>query len=144
MLKLFKYLRKRDWLLMALSVGLVVLQVWLELTMPDYTKEITELVVTPGSALKSIWIAGGKMLACALGSMASAIIVGFFAAKISASFAMNLRAAIFDKVDSFSMEEINRFSTASLITRSTNDVTQVQTVLVLGLQVMIKAPIMAV
>lgn len=144
MLKLFKYLRKRDWLLVALSVGLVVLQVWLELTMPDYTKEITELVVTPGGTLKKIWLAGGKMLACALGSMASAVIVGFFASKISASFAMNLRSAIFDKVESFSMEEINRFSTASLITRSTNDVTQVQMVLVLGLQVMIKAPIMAV
>ncbi|MCI8596582.1 MAG: ABC transporter ATP-binding protein [Clostridia bacterium] len=144
MLKLFKYLRKRDWLLVALSVGLVVLQVWLELTMPDYTKEITELVVTPGGTLKKIWLAGGKMLACALGSMVSAVIVGFFASKISASFAMNLRSAIFDKVESFSMEEINRFSTASLITRSTNDVTQVQMVLVLGLQVMIKAPIMAV
>jgi ATP-binding cassette subfamily B protein len=144
MLKLFKYLRKRDWLLVALSVGLVVLQVWLELTMPDYTKEIAELVVTPGGTLKKIWLAGGKMLACALGSMVSAVIVGFFASKISASFAMNLRSAIFDKVESFSMEEINRFSTASLITRSTNDVTQVQMVLVLGLQVMIKAPIMAV
>lgn len=144
MLKLFKYLRKRDWLLVALSVGLVVLQVWLELTMPDYTKEITELVVTPGGTLKKIWLAGGKMLACALGSMVSAVIVGFFASKISASFAMNLRSVIFDKVESFSMEEINRFSTASLITRSTNDVTQVQMVLVLGLQVMIKAPIMAV
>ena len=98
MLKLFKYLRKRDWLLVALSVGLVVLQVWLELTMPDYTKEITELVVTPGGTLKKIWLAGGKMLACALGSMVSAVIVGFFASKISASFAMNLRSAIKWKV----------------------------------------------
>ena len=106
MFKLFKYLSKRDWFLMAVSVGLVVLQVWLELTMPDYTAEITRLVTMPGGKMAEIWKAGAKMLACALGSMASAIIVGFFAAKISASFATNLRASIFDKVQSFSMEEI--------------------------------------
>lgn len=144
MFKLFKYLSKRDWFLMAVSVGLVVLQVWLELTMPDYTAEITRLVTMPGGKMAEIWKAGAKMLACALGSMASAIIVGFFAAKISASFATNLRASIFDKVQSFSMEEINRFSTASLITRSTNDVTQVQMVFVLGFQVIVRAPVMAV
>ncbi len=144
MLKLFKYFSKRDWLLFAFSVGLVVLQVWLELTMPDYTAEITRLVVSGGNTLRPILIAGGKMLACAAGSLASAIVVGFFAAKISASFACRLRSRIFDKVQSFSMEEINRFSTASLITRSTNDVTQVQTLIVIGMQVMIKAPVMAV
>lgn len=144
MLKLFKYFSKRDWLLFAFSVGLVVLQVWLELTMPDYTAEITRLVVSGGNTLRPILVAGGKMLACAAGSLASAIAVGFFAAKISASFACRLRSCIFDKVQSFSMEEINRFSTASLITRSTNDVTQVQTLIVIGMQVMIKAPVMAV
>lgn len=144
MLKLFKYFSKRDWLLFAFSVGLVVLQVWLELTMPDYTAEITRLVVSGGNTLRPILIAGGKMLACAAGSLASAIAVGFFAAKISASFACRLRSRIFDKVQSFSMEEINRFSTASLITRSTNDVTQVQMLIVIGMQVMIKAPVMAV
>ena len=144
MLKLFRYLSKRDWALFILSVGLVVLQVWLELTMPDYTAEITTLVVSGGESVKPILIAGGKMLACAAGSLASAIVVGFFASKISASFACRLRAAIFDKVQSFSMEEINGFSTASLITRSTNDVTQVQMLLLLGMQLMIKAPVMAV
>ncbi len=144
MLKLFKYFSKRDWLLFAFSVGLVVLQVWLELTMPDYTAEITRLVVSGGNTLRPILIAGGKMLACAAGSLASAIAVGFFAAKISASFPCRLRSRIFDKVQSFSMEEINRFSTASLITRSTNDVTQVQMLIVIGMQVMIKAPVMAV
>ena len=144
MLKLFKYFSKRDWLLFAFSVGLVVLQVWLELTMPDYTAEITRLVVSGGNTLRPILVAGGKMLACAAGSLASAIAVGFFAAKISASFACRLRSRIFDKVQSFSMEEINRFSTASLITRSTNDVTQVQMLIVIGMQVMIKAPVMAV
>ncbi len=144
MLKLFKYFSKRDWLLFAFSVGLVVLQVWLELTMPDYTAEITRLVVSGGNTLRPILIAGGKMLACAAGSLASAIAVGFFAAKISASLPCRLRSRIFDKVQSFSMEEINRFSTASLITRSTNDVTQVQMLIVIGMQVMIKAPVMAV
>ena len=145
MLKLFKYLRKRDWILLALSVGLVVLQVWLELTIPDYTNEIMQLVSRePVGKMKDILTAGGKMLGCALGSMASAITVMFFSAKISASFAMQLRAAIYGKVESFSMAEINRFSTASLITRSTNDITQVQMVIVMGMQAIIKAPIMAV
>ena len=144
MLKLFKYLSKRDWLLVLFSVGLIVLQVWLELTMPDYTAEITTLVVSGASKMRPILVAGGKMLACAAGSLASAILVGFFVAQISASFAANLRAAIFDRVQSFSMEEINRFSTASLITRSTNDITQVQLVLVMGTQAIVKAPIMAV
>ena len=106
MLKLFKYFSKRDWLLFAFSVGLVVLQVWLELTMPDYTAEITRLVVSGGNTLRPILVAGGKMLACAAGSLASAIAVGFFAAKKNASFACRLRSRIFDKVQSFSMEEI--------------------------------------
>lgn len=144
MLRLFRYLSKRDWLLVTVSVGLIVLQVWLELTMPDYTAEITRLVVSGGDRLRPILVAGGKMLACAAGSLASAIVVGFFVAHISASFAKNLRAAVFEKVQSFSMAEINRFSTASLITRSTNDITQVQLVIVIGLQAIIKAPIMAV
>ncbi len=144
MLKLFKYLTKRDWLLAFVCLGLIVLQVWLELTMPDYTAEITRLVVSGSDRMRPILVAGGKMLACAAGSLASAIVVGFFVAHISASFAKNLRAAVFEKVQSFSMAEINRFSTASLITRSSNDVTQVQLVVVLGLQMLIKAPIMAV
>ena len=144
MFKLFKYLKARDWILLVVCVGLIVLQVWLELTMPDYTKEITELVVAPGGTMKAILKAGGKMLGCALGSMASAITVMGFTAVVSASFARNLREALFNKVESFSMQEINRFSTASLITRSTNDVVQVQMVFVMGLQSMIKAPIMAI
>ncbi|MDE6398489.1 MAG: ABC transporter ATP-binding protein/permease [Clostridiales bacterium] len=144
MIKLFKYLSKRDWLFAAICVGLIVLQVWLELTMPDYTAKINTLVVSEGSKLRPILTAGGKMLACAAGSLASAVVVCFLVAKISASFAKNLRAAIFDKVQSFSMAEINGFSTASLITRSTNDITQVQMVLVIGLQVMLRAPIMAI
>ncbi len=144
MLKLFKYLTKRDWLLAFVCLGLIVLQVWLELTMPDYTAEITRLVVSGSDRMRPILVAGGKMLACAAGSLASAVMVGFFVAVIGASFAKNVRMAVYDKVQSFSMAEINRFSTASLITRSSNDVTQVQLVVVLGLQMLIKAPIMAV
>lgn len=149
MFRLFKYLRKRDWLYVVLCVGLIVLQVWLELTIPDYTKEITTLV-TPNpytgqiGKMSEIWKAGGKMLACALGSMASVIVVHFFVAKIAASFSMRLREALFNKVESFSMAEINKFSTASLITRSTNDITQVQMLITMGLQAAVKAPIMAV
>lgn len=144
MIKLLKYLKARDWVLLIACVGLIVLQVWLELTMPDYTAEITGLVVAPGGTMPKILTAGGKMLACALGSMASAITVMCFTAVVSASFAKNLREALFNKVESFSMSEINRFSTASLITRSTNDVMQVQMVFVMGLQSMIKAPVMAI
>ncbi len=144
MLKLFRYLSKRDWVFMTISLALIVLQVWLELTMPDYTAEISRLVVSDEISMTSILKNGGLMLACAAGSLGSAILVGYFASVISASFAKNLRKAVFDKVESFSMTEINRFSTASLITRSTNDITQVQMLLVLGLQIIIKAPIMAV
>ena len=123
---------------------LIVLQVWLDLTLPDYMSEITTYVQTPGSAMSDIWTAGGKMLLCALGSLAASVVTAVCAAKIAANFSANLRAKLFDKVQSFSMEEIGKFSTASLITRSTNDVTQVQTFIVMGLQMLIKAPIMAV
>ncbi len=144
MLKLFKNLTKKDWILVAFSVGFIVIQVWLDLTMPDYMSEITLLVQTEGSTMSEILNAGAKMLGCALGSLASSIIVATFAARIASNFAANIREKLFDKVQSFSMGEIGKFSTASLITRSTNDVTQVQMVVVMGLQVIIKAPIMAV
>ena len=127
-----------------LSLLLVAGQVGLDLTLPDYMSEITTLVQTEGSLMSDVFVAGGKMLLCALGSLALAIAVGYFASKLGAVLAMRVRQAIFEKVEGFSMEEINRFSTASLITRSTNDVTQVQMVIAMGLQVMIKAPIMAV
>ena len=127
-----------------ISLVFIVAQVWLDLRMPDYMSEITTLVQTPGSAMADIWITGGYMLLCALGSLTAAIIVGYFASRIGASFSQRLRSKLFGKVGSFSMEEINRFSTSSLITRSTNDVTQVQMLIVMGLQLVIKAPIMAV
>jgi len=144
MLKILKYLQKQDLLIIILSILLVAGQVGLDLTLPDYMSEITTLVQTEGSLMSDILIAGGKMLLCALGSFALAVIVGFFAARLAAVFARRLRHGVFEKVGSFSMEEINGFSTASLITRSTNDITQVQTVIAMGLQVIVKAPIMAV
>ena len=144
MIKIFKYLKAAEWLQAMVSLIFIVSQVWLDLKLPDYMSGITALTQTPESKISDIWLAGGKMLLCALGSLLSAVIVGFFAARIAASFSQRLRSLLFHKVATFSMEEINRFSTASLITRSTNDVTQVQMLITLGLQMMIKAPIMAV
>lgn len=144
MLKIFRYLKGKDWAFIAASVVFIVAQVWLDLKLPDYMKQITVLVQTPNSAMADIWIQGGWMLLCALGSLASSVVVGFFASRVAANFSKNLRAATFRKVEGFSMEEVNGFSTASLITRSTNDITQIQMIIAMGLQVLIKAPIMAV
>lgn len=144
MLKLLGKFTKKEWLLAALSVAFVVVQVWLSLTMPDYMREITMLIQTPGSEMPEILSAGGMMLACALGSLAASVVTAVCAARIGTSFSANVRRLLFAKVQAFSMEEIGHFSTASLITRSTNDVTQVQMLIVLGLQMLIMAPIMAV
>ena len=144
MVKIFKYMRRKEAGLVILSIIFVVAQVWLDLKLPDYMSEVTMLVKTEGSEMADIWIAGGKMLLCALGSLVSAFIVGFFAAQVAAGFSKRLRSKMFSKVGNFSMEEINGFSTASLITRSTNDITQIQMFVAMGLQVMIKAPVMAV
>lgn len=144
MLKLLGKFTKKEWLLAALSVAFVVVQVWLSLTMPDYMREITMLIQTPGSKMPEILQAGGMMLACALGSLAASVVTAVCAARIGTSFSANVRRLLFAKVQAFSMEEIGHFSTASLITRSTNDVTQVQMLIVLGLQMLIMAPIMAV
>ena len=144
MLKLFGKFTKKESLQAALSVAFVVVQVWLSLTMPDYMREITMLIQTPGSEMPEILSAGGMMLACALGSLAASVVTAVCAARIGTSFSANVRRLLFAKVQAFSMEEIGHFSTASLITRSTNDVTQVQMLIVLGLQMLIMAPIMAV
>jgi ATP-binding cassette subfamily B protein len=143
MVKILKRLSWKEWLQVLISLVFIVAQVWLDLKTPDYMAQITRLTQTPGSQMADIWKAGGYMLLCALGSFASAVIVGFFAARIAASFSQRLRSLLFSKVDSFSMEEISRFSTASLITRSTNDITQIQLLVTMGLQVIIKAPITA-
>ncbi len=144
MLKLFKYLRKKDWLLIVASVALIVAQVWLDLRLPDYMSDITLLIKTEGSAMSEILAAGGKMLLCALGSALLSVVVGYFAARIGASFSYIAREKVFTKVSDFGIGEMHQFSAASLITRTTNDITQVQMVISMGLQVIIKAPILAV
>lgn len=144
MLKILKRFTKTEWLLAVCSIVFIALQVWLDLEMPTYMSKITVLVQSTESKMSDIWYNGLMMLLCALGSLISAISVAFFAAKISANCGMLLREKLFKKVQSFSMAEIGKFSTASLITRSTNDVTQVQMFIVMGLQMLIKAPIMAV
>ena len=144
MLKLLKKLTAKDWMLAIIAFAFIIVQVWLSLTLPDYMSEITKLVQTQGSQMSDILLAGGKMLACALGSLLAAVGTSICASRISANFSANLRGQVFYKVQSFSMEEIGNFSTASLITRSTNDITQVQTLIVMGLEVLLKAPVMAI
>lgn len=144
MIRIFKKLRKKDWLYIALSVIFIAAQVWLDLKMPDYMSEITQLVQTGGNEMSDVLIAGGKMLSCALGSLLSAVIVAVFAARIATDFGADLRGALYHKVLSFSKAEISRFSTPSLITRTTNDVTQVQMLIIMGMQAIIKAPLMGV
>lgn len=144
MINLFKYLKKREIIGIIFSIALVVLQVWLELSMPDYMSEITRLVQTDGSLMSDILIAGGKMCLCAFGSLIASIVVCYLASNIASSFATVIRSKIFDKISKFSIAEMKKFSTSSLITRTTNDVTQVDMVIGLGLQMLVKAPIMAV
>ena len=144
MLKLFKNFGKKEWLYVAISVLLIIAQVWLELKMPDYMSAITKLVKTEGSAISEILKNGGFMLLCALGSLCSAIFVGYFVANLASSFSTKLRKRIFSKVEELSTNEIKAFSTSSLITRTTNDITQVEMLIGMGLQLLVKAPITAV
>lgn len=144
MLKILKRLSKRDVGLVVISFIFIASQVWLDLKIPDYMSQITMLVQTEGNLISDILLVGGKMLLCALGSLAASVIVAVMAARVASNFSANLRGDLFRKVQSFSMEEIGNFSTSSLITRSTNDITQIQILIVMGLQVLIKAPIMAI
>ena len=144
LLKLFRYLSAKEWLFCLFSLVFVFVQVVLDLMIPDYMSRITTLIETPGSAIGEVWSAGGMMLLCAFGSLVSSVAVCFFASRIAANFSKRLRKEMFYKVESFTLEEINSFSTASLITRSTNDVSQVQMMVVMSLQVVVKAPLMAV
>ncbi len=144
MIKLLKNLGKKECIFAIICLSLVIVQVWLELKMPDYMSEITVLVQTEGSKMQEILKNGGYMLLCAFGSLISAIIVGFFASKIAATFSMKVRKKLFTKVENLAINEIKKFSTSSLITRTTNDITQIQMVIAMGLQVSIRAPITAV
>lgn len=151
MLKLLKYLKKKEWLFAFIAIVFIVLQVWLDLKMPDYMNTITQIAqgginAETGAAyeMSDIWINGLYMLLCALGSLVCSIVTSFFVVNIAANFSARLRESLYVKVQRFSMSEISKFSTASLITRSTNDVQQVQMFLTMGLQMIIKAPITAV
>lgn len=143
MLKLFKNLEKKDWIYVFISIIFIVLQVWLELKIPDYMSKITELVQLNGT-VKEILVQGGFMLGCALLSFASSVVVGYIIANLASNFSKNIREKLFNKVQSFSMEEIKKFQTSSLITRTTNDIGNVEMMLTFGLQMIIKAPITAV
>ena len=144
MLKLLKNLGKKEIILAIISLILIIAQVWLDLKMPDYMSEITVLVQTEGSEMSEIIKNGAYMLSCALGSLISAVIVGFLASNISATFSMTVRKKLFDKVGNLAMHEVKSFSTSSLITRTTNDITQIQMLVAMGMQLMIKAPITAI
>ena len=144
MLKLLKELNKKDWFFAFISFILIIVQVWLELKMPDYMSEITKLVQTKGVIMSDILTQGGYMLLCAFGSLVSAIIVGYLISNIAASFSMRTRKSLFEKVENLSMEEVKNFQASSLITRTTNDITQIQMFIAMGLQLLIKSPITAV
>ena len=144
MIKLIKNFTKKEWVFAIIVIVLVVFQVWLDLKMPDYMSEITKLVQTKGSQMTDILKNGGYMLLCALGSLLAAIFTGYFTSNISANFSSVLREKIFHKVEDFSMSEIKEFSTSSLITRTTNDITQIEMLISMGLQLLIKAPITAI
>ena len=144
MLKILSYLDKKQKGMVCAALAFIVLQVWLDLKLPDYMSGITTLVETEGSSMQDILMQGLYMLLCALGSMAASVIVGRIAAQAAAGLSKTLRGLVYDKTLDFSMEEINRFSTASLINRTTNDITQIQTLVAMGLQAIIKAPILAV
>ena len=144
MFKLFKNLTLKDFFLVLIVVVLVVFSVFLDLKMPEYMSDITVLVQTDGSKMSEILIAGGYMLACAFGSLFCTIAVGYFTSLLAARFSRSVRRKIFTKVESFGLTEMKKFHTSSLITRTTNDVTQIETLLAMGLQLIIKSPVMAV
>lgn len=144
MLHLFKYLKKKDYFNIFIVLVLIVFQVYLELKMPDYTKELTVLVQVGTDSMKEVLKNGGLMLLCALGSLVCAVICSYFISRLSSSFSKNLREELFNKIVDFSSEEMNKFSTASLITRTTNDVVQMQNFMSMGIQMLLKAPIMAI
>ena len=144
MLKLLENLTKKEWIFAIFCIILIIGQVWLELKIPDYMSEITVLVQTEGSKMQDILLNGGYMILCALGSLIFAIGAGYFAAYIASEFSKNTRKQIFDKVQTIDTEEVKTFQTSSLITRTTNDVTQVEMLLAMGLQLLVKAPITAI
>ena len=144
MVRICKYLSKREIGQLFLALVFIVAQVWFDLKLPDYMSDITQMVEQPGTKMFSVWSAGGKMLLVSLGSVICTVITGFIVARVAASFTQRIRSMQFAKVESFSTAELNKFSTPSLITRSTNDITQIQMFITMGLMMLVRAPIMAV
>lgn len=144
MLKILKNMKKKDIISIILIIGLILSQVYLDLKIPDYMSTITRLVQTEGSKMHDIILNGSYMLLCALGSLASAVVTGYIISKLSSNFSLNIREKLFDKVQNLSMNEIKKFQTSSLITRTTNDVTQVEMIIAMGLHMLIKSPITAI
>ena len=144
MFKLFKNFTKKDYLLIFISFIFILVQVWLDLKLPDYMSEITKLVQTEGSKMSAILENGGYMLLCAFGSLLSAILVGYISSNVSASFSKTIRKKLFNKIENLGVAEVKNFSTSSLITRTTNDITQIQMFISMGLQLLIKAPVTAI
>lgn len=144
MIRICKYLSKSEIGQLVLALVFIVAQVWFDLKLPDYMSDITQMVEQPGTQISSVWSAGGKMLMVSLGSVVCTVITGFIVARVAASFTQRIRSMQFAKVESFSTAELNKFSTPSLITRSTNDITQIQMFITMGLMMLVRAPIMAV
>ena len=144
MLKLFKKFSKKDVLFIIISIIMIIAQVYLDLKTPDYMSEITQLVKTQGSQMSDIWKNGSMMLVCSLGSLILTIITGYLVANVAANLSKNIRKEIFEKVESLGLHEVKEFSTSSLITRTTNDISQIQSFVAMGLQVLVKAPITAI
>jgi len=144
MLKLFKKFSKKDVLFIIISIIMIIAQVYLDLKTPDYMSEITQLVKTQGSQMSDIWKNGSMMLVCSLGSLILTIITGYLVANVAANLSKNIRKEIFEKVESLGLHEVKEFSTSSLITRTTNDISQIQSFVAMGLQILVKAPITAI
>lgn len=144
MREILRHFDKKSWLYVLLNIAVILTQVFLELKMPDYMAEITALTQTEGSAINEILLAGSKMLLCAFFSVLLAVAIHIIAARVACDYSFRVRAKLYDKVESFSLEQMNKFSAASLITRSTNDITQVQNVIVFGMMALIKAPAMSI
>ena len=144
MIRLFKNFEKKDYYIIIGVISLVIFSVFLDLRMPEYMSEITRLVQTEDSTMQEILIAGGHMLICAVSSLVCTIVVGYLTSLLSARFSKSIRRKIFAKVEDFGLAEIKKFQTSSLITRTTNDVTQIEMLLAMGLQMMIKSPVMAI
>ena len=144
MRKIFKNLTKKEILYAIICIAIVAVHVWLELKVPDYMSKITQLVQTDGSKMSEIITQGLFMIGCAFASLLCSVVVGYFASRVASSFSATIRKKIFEKVENMSVAEIKKFSTSSLITRTTNDVTQVEMLIGMGLQAMVKAPIMAI